>query len=314
MKTIIVILGAARSGSTLLAKALGGNESCFTIGEINRFNLEINNPKTHCGCGEKLNNCKFWLKILDDLNLNFGKNLEDSKNDFDIGIFSQLTIKDKIFKLFPTLVSKKKYFNSKIENEIQNTFTLYKRIMIDSESEILIDSTKGLLRGLILESRAPSNFQFIFINLVRDGRAVLNSSLKSSYFINHVDGKREEYFSNVKKNPKKIINSWMYINIRNLIILKLFRNSNSYYIKYEKFTESPKYYINMIYKRLNLKYDPIFLDLEKNYNHILGGNSSRINAKKINKSDQVWMSKLDKEILKSFDYRAGWLNKILGYK
>lgn len=314
MRTVIIIVGAARSGSTLLAKAIGGHSSCFTLGEINRFNQEINNPDTHCGCGKKLNKCDFWIQTLKDLNIEFGDPVRETNMNFSVGIYKQITKINKIYKLIPTLLFNKKYFNKDVETEIKNTFIIYEKIFQKTNSSVLVDSTKGLFRALILNSKAPNNIQFKFVQLTRDGRGVLNSSLKTSYSVLHNDGVIREYKAIENKDTKKIINSWMYINIRNFLVLKLLRKKQSMFIKYEDFTKNPEKYLTLIYKKNNLLYENSVLNLGINENHIMGGNASRMNAKKIKKQDEAWRSNLDKNILENFSNRAGWFNKILGYK
>lgn len=313
MKTVYIILGSARSGSTLLAKAIGGHSSCFTLGEINRFNQEINNPDTLCGCAKKLNECNFWIQTLMDLHIEFGNSEKENLNKFNLGIFKQITKIGKLYKLIPTILYGKKYKNMDIEKEIKNTFILYQNIFNRTSANVLIDSTKGLFRALILQSRAPKDIQFKFIQLTRDGRGVLNSSMKSSYKIMHKDGILREYQGRRNKNFKKVIYSWLYVNLRNFIILKLFRNQDSLYIKYEKFTEYPEKYLKEIYAKINLEYEASVLNLGDGINHILGGNASRVNAKKINKRDDAWVNKLDKKMLRTFNITAGWFNKLMGY-
>jgi hypothetical protein len=315
LKTIIIILGAARSGSTLLAKTIGGHSSCFTLGEINRFNQEINNPETHCGCGNKLNQCDFWIQTLKDLKLKFGAPEKESTNDFNVGIFKQLTQKNKLHKLVTTILFKNKYYNEHVETEIENTFTLYKKMFERTNSNVLIDSTKGLFRALVLESRSSTNnMEFKFVQLIRDGRGVLNSELKLSYSVKHNDGIIKNYKIDSEKAPIKIINSWLYVNIRNIFILKLFRRNNTIFMSYEDFTSNPSKYLKIIYKSINLDFYDSILNLGENENHILGGNASRINAKEVKKQDEAWRTNLNYKMLRIFNYRAGWLNKILGYK
>ena len=313
MKTIIIILGAARSGSTLLAKTLGGHSSCFTLGEINRFNQEINNPNTLCGCGEKLNKCSFWIQSLNELSIKFGISVDENENDFYMEISKQLTKRNKLHKLFPTILFKKAYYNKSIEKEIKNTFKLYENIFSQTNGDVIIDSSKGLFRALILESRSPENVEFKFVQLMRDGRGVLNSTLKSSYNIKLNDEIVKEYENNSEKDPINTINTWLYVNIRNLMLLSLFRRSNSIFVRYEDFTTNPSKYLRKIFKTVNLKFYDSLLNLGENENHILGGNSSRINAKEIKKQDEAWRTNLDVHMLHKFNYRAGWLNKILGY-
>lgn len=313
MKTIVIILGAARSGSTLVAKAIGSHSLCFTLGEINRFNEEINKPETLCGCGEKLNECNFWINILMELNLDFD-DFPKNNSKFRMRIQNQITKKNRLHKLISMILFRKKYNNKIIGDEINNTFTLYENIFTKTNAEVLIDSTKGLFRALILQSMAPQNIKFQFIQLTRDGRGVLNSSLKSSYSVMHNDGVLREYSGVKNKNYKKLIDTWSYINIRNFIILKLFRKKDCFFMKYEDFTDNPEHELKTIFDKLKLSYEESALNLGYHKNHILGGNSSRINAKKIKKQDDAWRRNLDKNLLNKFNKRAGWLNKLLGYR
>lgn len=317
MKTVLIIIGASKSGSTLLAKTLGGHSKCFTLGEINRYNAEIKNPDGCCSCGSPLTQCTFWNKIQSKLDRSM---LNSKFNDFNVGIFKQITSKTEIHKLIPTILFKKQYNNKLVNKEISNTLALYNLIFKETGSEVLIDSTKGLFRALILDSNRSKEVNFQFVHLVRDGRGVLNSSLKKTYFIHHEDGTIKEYDKeNLEqpiyiKTPLEAINYWLYVNIRNFLILKLFRSGKTAFVKYERFTEDPERELRPILNQLNLNYEDNILELEKNESHILGGNSSRINAKKIKKQDDAWRMNLPEDLLRKFNNRAGWFNKILGYQ
>ena len=313
MKTIIIIVGAARSGSTIVAKAIGGHSKCFTLGEINRFNEEINNPETHCGCAEKLTECDFWNTCIDEIKDETKVNVKGENGKFQIGIFNELT-KNKKYKLIPTILFGKAYSNKNVNKKIKNTLVLYKALFKKTSSQVLVDSSKGLFRALVLATRSPKHIKFKFIHLVRDGRGVLNSSLKSTYNIKHKDNTIKTYEGIIDKNPRKIINSWLYINLRNFIILKLFRKNKTVFIRYEDFTSNPSKYLKQIYSSVTLDYEEKALDLGGNVNHILGGNSSRINAKKIQKQDDTWREKLNNDLLKKFNRKAGWFNRLIGYK
>lgn len=313
MRTVIIILGAARSGSTLLAKAIGGHSKGFTLGEINRFNNEINNEETHCGCAEKLCNCGFWIDVIDKLKEKTNSSIKGYDTDFKIGIFDQIT-KSKKYKLIPTILFNKTYKNDIVDKEIDNTLLLYKTLFEKTNSKILIDSSKGLFRALVLASRSNKRINFKFVQLTRDGRGVLNSSLKSSYSVLHKDGVLRKYQGEKGKKPSAVINSWLYINLRNFVILKLFYRSRTKFVKYEDFTSRPAKILNDLYTSVDLDFEENALNLGDNENHILGGNASRINAKKINKQDDAWLKNLDKEILNKFNSKAKWFNLLMGYK
>lgn len=314
MNTVMIILGAPRSGSTLLSKAIGGHSKCFAIGEINRFDFEINDAKTHCGCANKLSDCYFWNDILISLNTETTLEIKDENSGFKVGIFKQLVRINKIHHLILTILFGKKYNNKTVNKQIDNTFKLYRTIFNKTKSKVIIDSSKGLFRALVLASRNKGDTQFKFIQLTRDGRGVLNSILKPTYDIIHKDGVIKKYRGMTNKTSSEIINSWLYVNLRNYIILKLLNNKKSVFIRYEDFTLNPSVYLKQIYNEVALTYENSALDLGVNENHMLGGNTSRINAKRIKKQDDAWRTNLDDNLLKKFNKRAGWFNKLIGYK
>ncbi len=313
MKTILIIVGSARSGSTLLAKALGGHSKGFTLGEINRFNNEIKNPETHCGCGLKLKDCQFWKEVLEELGIRF-QNPRDADSSFQVGIFKQLTQGLKILKLIPLIVFKTKYRDKKTHQEIENTITLYRTLFNKTKAQVLIDSSKNLFRALVLASRVPSDYDVRIVQLSRDGRGVLNSALKTNYKIDHADGITRTYEGIKGKNPTKVIRSWVYVNLRNFLILKLFYRARTSFVKYEDFTADPSKYLTEILMDCKLDFEPEALDLGGKENHIMGGNPSRINAKVIKKQDDAWRKNLDKKLLAKFNFSAGWLNYLIGYR
>ena len=314
MKTIVIILSFRRSGSTILAKALGCHTKCSALGEINYFSKEINNPESPCGCGKKYYLCQYWKTIIDEINDEKDTNVINSTEKFNIDIDKEIT-RAKIFPLFlGTLFFNKRYSYKTINNKIKNTFYLYNKIFKYSKSEYLIDSTKSIFRALVLASHGKIqkiNFKFIF--LVRDGRAVLNSTQKGFYNIKQNDGSEETTYVKIR-NPKKEINKWKFTNILYLIILKLFRNTKYIKVKHEDFCNHPNETLEKICNFLDITYEPAMVQLDNFENHILGGNTSRMNAKEIKKSKENWREKLNKDLLLMFNKNAGWVNKLLGFK
>lgn len=316
MKKVVIIIGASKSGSTLIAKTIGGHSRCFTLGEINRYNDEITNPDGYCGCGKPLGKCEFWKEVRKNAQINMvGKEVKEP----DLGIFKQITKAEVIHKLLPTILFKKRYRNPSVDIEIENTMDMYQLLFEKTGSDVLVDSTKGLFRALVLDSNKRDGIEFEFIHLLRDGRGVVNSSLKKTYSLYHSDGSVTEYKKETLakpipvKSPSKAINYWLYVNMRNLLLLNLFRKKQTVFVKYEHFTENPLKVLTPVFKKLGLKLEKGMLELGANENHILGGNSSRLNAKSIKKVDDAWRTNLDKQTLAKFNKRAGWFNKLMGY-
>lgn len=57
--TIIFILAAGRSGSTLTDKLLGTHTKCFSLGEIGEFS-DYFRRNVICSCGAHLRQCNVW--------------------------------------------------------------------------------------------------------------------------------------------------------------------------------------------------------------------------------------------------------------
>lgn len=313
MKQIIIILGYRRSGSTILAKALGCNSNCSAIGEINSFHKEIKNPESPCGCGKVYYSCKYWKRVIDEINIEKRTNVQKTDKDFNVQIGSEITKWNNILLFIPTLLFNKLYNYKYLQMKINNTFYLYKKLFEHSKSNVLIDSTKTLFRALVLASfQKKKGIEFKFIFLVRDGRAVLNSTQKGYYFINRNDGSRDVTNVEIKK-PEDEVKNWRFANTLYYGILKVFRRKNHLIVKHEDFCNNPKETLERICIFSNIPYESKMLEIGKHENHILGGNPSRINATAIRQADDKWRNDLDKNSLEYFQRKAGWLNFLIGY-
>lgn len=69
----IYLVGAGRSGTTMLATILNNHPKIFTIGEMHQF-LDYVIDDKDCSCGKVLSQCSFWSPILNDLDLSILKN------------------------------------------------------------------------------------------------------------------------------------------------------------------------------------------------------------------------------------------------
>ena len=155
------------------------------------------------------------------------------------------------------------------------------------------------------------------MHLIRDGRGVLHSNLKKKYTVNFKDEKtgkirKKIYNRNANITPLQTINSWKKGIIKSTLLLKLFRRKNSLLVKYEDFTNSPEIVLSRILKFANIIFEESMLQLEKGEKHIVCGNPSRINATQIHKLSKGWR-KMDKDLIKLFNKKGAWLNRILGY-
>ena len=322
MKTLVMILGAGHSGSTLLDKALGSHPSCFSLGEVNNLDKELNKDFSLCGCSKPIRECDFWLDIVNRLSDKYGKDymrtpLELKTNiDFDSG--SKL---EKIVFLIKTFFSSrpmKNLLNDRMEEGMKISSDIIEMVFEKTGADILIDSTKNIFRSFLYRNQFRE-YKIKFIHLVRDGRSVLNSYQKKTYnvhMLNETTGKIEKkiYPRTTIEKPQKDVKEWMSANIKAGIFLRLFANKDRYFLRYEDFTTEPEKYLRELAEFMEIDYDAKMLRLDNRVNHMCGGNASRINAVDIKKPSESWKKDLDNSTLSLFNKKAGWLNRNYGYK
>ena len=182
VKKIVFIIGAGRSGSTLLDRTLGHHSLAFSVGEIINLNRELDNNSL-CGCGTNFRCCTFWNEIFKELNSRTGINVLDENWKFDISFFhGDRGIRRRIYQLkfARSLLFKRKLRDSIIVSHIANQELLYNAIFDKTRCELIVDSSKNLRRALLLANHLK-NVRCYFLHLVRDGRAVLHSTQKDHY-------------------------------------------------------------------------------------------------------------------------------------
>jgi hypothetical protein len=320
-KKIIMIVGAGRSGSTLLDKALGSHSQCFSLGEIINLNLELKRAHSVlCGCSSLLADCPFWANVLESITSEIGTNIFENPHafrlDFDVDPGERSSRGNHMGRTILMLAKLKKYRYAALREPLLNTSRLYDEIIKKTGADILIDSSKNLVRALAIES-ALFQYQVKFVHLVRDGRAVLHSTQKGFYTVEVLDKKEKKTVEKTCKdeivNPETAINRWRKDNLKALFALKLFRNQNSIMVRFEDLADFPEVILGKICRFIGVPFERDMLKLDRKANHMICGNASRINARRIEKPQEKWRTELDGELLKMFDKKAGILNRYLGY-
>lgn len=252
---IIYLLGAGRSGTTLLSTVLNSHPKIKTIGEMHQF-LEHILLSKNCSCGELLENCEVWKPIL--TSLNFDKTL--------IKEYSELSNKEEkhknILKLILGFGNSNKYL--KVQNEVFET------IQQNAKGEWLLDSSKYIARYLLLKRSRKLQVRGIYV--IRDVRGVINS------------------FSKKVQTPRKPISTIFYylmINFFGQLVFMFDRKVIK--VKYEDFVNNPAIVSAKIYSHIfdeNMhKEKP-----QSNYEmpHIIGGNRMKDKKNITISNDNKW--------------------------
>jgi len=314
-KAIIMILSAARSGSTLLDKVIGSHSECFSLGEIGNLSDEWVKDFTLCGCGEALRECTFWDKVRSNILLKTGIDLKTEPLRFNIKPKNPYHGVGKKLYGFANLFG---FGNSDYKKVVKRTKILYEIIFDISKTNFLIDSSKGISRAFML-SKNMHEYQFIFIHLVRNGKAVLNSTQKTYYKVRFKDPETgiiatRKYDAPYKITVEEVTKRWLNYNKRVLKLFKFIPRKNKHFLRHEDFITKPERILREIAEKLEIEYNPKMALLDNDHNHILGGNPSRVSADVIEPIVLKTFKNLSERDILFFEKHAGKLNQRFGYK
>jgi len=164
---ILYVMGTGHSGSTVLDIVLGSHPRLFGCGELVHFSSPRTLQGDSCSCGAKISECEFWTQVYGQWSGKVGaaelKDLDGSRRAFER------------LRSLPRLL----FFPPRgrgIESYSKLTRAVYESILETSGKEVVVDSSKGPVRALMLSSLPWADVHIL--HLVRDGRAVAWSYYK----------------------------------------------------------------------------------------------------------------------------------------
>ena len=256
---IIYLLGAGRSGTTLIATVLNNNSFIHTLGEMHQF-LEYIEHENKCSCGETVSDCIYWGNILNRL-----KN-EGIISSID---YQQFEKKEK-HKNIPKLLLKKNPDIAYLELHEG----IFQVINESHQEQWVLDSSKYLARYLLLKRSNKLKIKGIYI--VRDVRGVVTSFKKKVQ---------------TSRKPLSAIFYYLLINIFAQIIS--WTDKGVIKIRYEDFVQKPEENIKYIFqKALNFELDNFSMPDNFEMPHIIGGNRMKSNKQIQIRPDNKWKTEL----------------------
>ncbi len=259
---VIYLLGAGRSGTTLVSIILNSHINILTLGEMHQF-LEYIAFNKSCSCGEPLNQCKFWKNVLNDLNYDSAK-LEEDMN------YTKLAESHRnIPKLLINGKRDRRYLQ--IQERIIHCIEKY------SNNTFVLDSSKYISRYLLL--KRSENLQIKGLYVVRDVRGVIFSFKKNVQ---------------TSKKPLSTIIYYLAINFFGELVCRL--DKRVVKIKYENLIENPTRELATIYKHVfgNLE-NGVTLPEVFNTPHLVGGNRMKSKKKIRIRKDLEWQKNISRK-------------------
>jgi hypothetical protein len=161
---VLLIAGAARSGSTLLDRVIGMHDGFCSMGELQFIWGRSFGENQLCGCGMPFHECPFWREVSDTA---FG--VEPGDVDHEAATRLKSFVDDKrhlqwlLLKAPPRFRAELTAYGDLLER-------LYSTILDVSSARVVVDSSKDPRHGFVL-SRLK-RFEVHVVHLIRDPRAV----------------------------------------------------------------------------------------------------------------------------------------------
>lgn len=287
-KKVLFILGTAHCGSTLLSLILDTSCQCFAVGELSNL------PTVYSKYSEKQiasqEYLDFWI-------LKFN---EEERRQLALSLSNK-----RISAAIPLKVEK--FFREIVNDSI---FQPYSTITSKTSAEVLIDSTKAIywISNMLRLKELKKEFDVCLLHLVRDGRAILNSYLRTR----------------TKMTSEEISNLWLQRITKNEEFYADFSQGDKIQIAYEELATNPYQITQEICNFLKINFAPEMLDYRQYEHHILSGNrKTKSSIKKHQmeteskvqsqdapiKLDLGWQTELNKNDIETFYHIIGDRNK-----
>lgn len=298
-RKLVYILSPARAGSTLLTYLLSNHHEIATVGELKATAMG-NIDEYICSCGEPILECGFWSKVT--------HGMKEKGCDFDVSNFgthyqfhklpcSKMiggTVKGKVYETIRDLyLGTSSECKTRIDAVTRNNKEIINTICEIQNKSIFLDDSKSPIR---LKHLIKADIWDIYvINLIRDGRGVVTSYMKTTNY-----------------TITKAVSEWRHICNEIDNVLVLVKPSNVCKIHYEDICNNVDSSLNQLCSFIGCEPFENSQVLDKTNRHILG-NSMRLKSTTEITLDERWRNNMIGENLEYFESEVGDLNRKLGY-
>lgn len=251
---IVLIIGAGRSGSTVIGQVISHAIDGVHLGELNYLYSRSVVKDQICSCGHNFSKCTFWSTIL-------------SKHK-DLIQHSQTLENTARWRFVPRILKYKLGLKStNIREAVLALEYIYESISAEAKSDVLVDTSKNVPYALLASCSSKS---FTKIILMRNVISFIKSTRKQKFIpeINMVG----------RLHPKSRLFyffEWCLIYVTCVYFLK---SRNAYFTTYTNFINNHQKLLRKIFPGINpINYCQTVTFLSEQ--HDLGGNPSRFKRK-----------------------------------
>jgi Sulfotransferase family len=283
---VLFLGGQARSGSTLVDRALGQIEGFCSVGEVRYLARRGLADNELCGCGTPVGSCPFWTRV--------GAEAFGGWDRIDLGellwLQREVDAPSRIPKLLaPRMDPAYAELLRRYGEYLQRIFLGIRRV---SGAGVIVDSTMSPPYALVLRETAGIDLRVV--HLVRDARGVAHSSAKK---VERPEAtSRADYMPEYR--PRETAARWL---LANGVFEQLARSVPTIRVLYEQFVRDPDAEMRRIAAHAGLRLDPGDLDfirdgsLTLGVGHTAAGNPMRFQTGAVVlREDESWRSLMDR--------------------
>lgn len=314
--TYVYLVSPPHSGSTLIACLLAVHPRVSTVGEFGSA-FRTDEP---CSCGVPYDKCSFWGDWIQraakrgiDFTLgNPGINLEPG-NDVDFyepervkrlshrltdllediyyhefAVRSANHLRDSAFRFLPAR-------NRRSREAVDKSRCMAELLVEMDDTSVFLDTTKNPLQPRFLSHSA--NIDLKVIDLVRDGRGVMNSLMK-----------------HYSLSPRKAISCWLWATRNAARVTAQYLNPDQVYrLRIEDLWANPQRAVRDLCRFIGVDESLPLNFADRSGQHLIG-NMMRLTFDGEIRPDEKWKRMLTRADLALFEQLAGKRNRDLGYQ
>ncbi len=301
---LIYIVGAGRSGSTVLDTVLGNHPDVVSVGELSNLHRSGWTNDEFCACGRPATTCEFWNAVRQHW----------SRLSADADVAEYLRLRDRLERFrggsWLRTEAARLYRSADARRFLEQTGSLLEAIAAASGRRVIVDSSKTPLRVAWL-ARLPG-VDLRLIHLVRDSRAVAWSRKKSlaknvEAGVQHALAARPAWYS------------VLYWTVSNLLAARQRRRAGrrGVLVRYEDFVSDPVSELARIGAACDLDCNDLAVALAEGepfaVGHTVAGNRLRMAGQIRLRADWEWVEQLPAADRRTCWNLSGWLLRQYGY-
>lgn len=300
-RRILYILGAGRSGSTLLDIALGNSPQIFGAGELVYLHERGWLNDEHCACGERVNQCAFWREV---------KSRWTRRSPADaVGRF--LELQRRFERMRYLFLGAGLLRDAEFREYLQSLRSLLLCVFEASGRPCLVDSSKKPMRAFHLS--LVDDVDVYLLHLVRDSRGVAFSKAKA-----FARDERGGVQADVRAAPvARTARRWLLTNLVCSSLLSRRRPGRYLRLRYEDFVADPGATLRRIAALCEVDLAETIRKVTEGealeVGHTVGGNRVRMTRRLAIRPDLEWRAKLSAAQESSIWRWTGRLLRHYGY-